>query len=186
MKKKTYLLMVTTVFMVLFVSACGRSAAPATQAAPPVEIVPTEAAAPLTSVPVPVLAPACQASDSCSAPDVKDTAGYETYCVQKVPYQNILIDEGVTFEALDPNKLTCIDNGTIVDGKRVLECHGTALWTSELKLTNSACGGSASLATGTGQCQEGLGYDAAQNCCAVLAAADTGSVTIKVNMGACP
>ena len=43
MKKTTYLLLAMTVFVVLFVSACG-SAAPATQAAPPpAEVVPTQA-----------------------------------------------------------------------------------------------------------------------------------------------
>ena len=45
MRKSTYLLLAMTVFVVLFVSACG-SAAPATQAAPPpAEVVPTQAPA---------------------------------------------------------------------------------------------------------------------------------------------
>jgi hypothetical protein len=190
MKKTTYPLLAMTVFMVLFASACGVSAAPAAQ--PPVQIAPTEAApvnaaAPVQqSAPAQTFAPACQASDSCAAPALKDTAANETYCVQKIPYQNILIDDGVTFQALSPDKLMCADNGTIVKGKHVLECHGTQLWTSQLKLTSSACGGSANLTTGSNQCQQGLGYDAAKNCCAPLTAADNGSVTIKINMGACP
>ncbi len=189
MKKTTYLMIVMTVFMVLFASACG-GAAPAAQ--PPVESAPTQApvqAAPTQApvepaAPAQTFAPACQAAASCAAPDVKDTVAAERYCVQKIPYQNILIDEGVAFEVLDPSKLTCADNGTIVDGKHVVECHGTEAWSSQVKFTNTACGG-ASLQTGTGQCQEGLGYDAAQNCCAPLAAGDAGSVTITVNMGEC-
>ena len=32
----------------------------------------------------------------------------------------------------------------------------------------------------------GLGYDAANNCCAPMAGGDAGSVIIKVNMGGCP
>ena len=58
-----------------------------------------------------------------------------------------------------------------MDGKNVITCTGKELWTYELKLTNSACAANA-LATGTGQCQEGLGYDAAQNCCAPLTTAE--------------
>jgi len=195
MKKTTYLLLATTVFVVLFASACGGSAAPATQAAPPpVEVVPTEAppvVAPATAQqpaqPVPVFAPACQAATSCAAPAVEemDTEVKKTYCVKKVPYQNILVPPGTTFEVLDTSgEFKCKDSGTVVDGKAVLSCTGKNLWAYELKLINPACSAS-NLTTGTGQCQEGLGYDAAQNCCAPLTGGDSGSVTIKVNLGSC-
>lgn len=193
MKKITYFLLATTVFVILFASACGGSAAPATQAAPPpVEVVPTQAPAEVVAptqqpaAPAQTFAPACQAATSCAAPDVKNTEGVDTFCVEKIPYQNISVPPGTTFETLDPKgELKCQDSGTVVDGKNVITCTGKELWTYELKFTNSACAANA-LATGTGQCQDGLGYDAAQNCCAPLTAADAGSVTIKVNMGACP
>lgn len=188
MRKTTYFLLAMMIFVVVFASACSGTAAPATQAPlPPVEIAPTEAIVPTQPSPATVqsFAPACQAVASCDAPAVTDTAADGTYCVQKIPYQNILVDNGVAFESLDSSTLICADNGTIIDGKHVIECHGTQLWTTELKLTNTACGGT-SLVTGASQCQVGLGYDAAQNCCAPIPAADTGSVTIKVNMGACP
>jgi hypothetical protein len=194
MKKTTYLLLATTVFVVLFASACGGSAAPATQAAPPpVEVVqPTQAPAEVVAptqqpaAPAQTFAPACQAATSCAAPDVKSTEGVDTFCVEKVPYQNISVAPGTTFETIDPKgELKCQDSGTVVDGKSVITCTAKELWTYELKLTNSACAANA-LTTGTGQCQDGLGYDAAQNCCAPLTAADAGSVTIKINMGACP
>jgi hypothetical protein len=193
MRKTTHLLLATTVFMVLFASACSGSAAPATQVVqPPVEVVSTQALPEVVAtVEQPVataqtFAPACQAATSCAAPDVKDTEAASTYCVEKIPYQNISVMPGTTFESLDPKgELKCQDSGTVVDGKNIITCTSKELWTYELKFTNSACSANA-LATGTGQCQDGLGYDAAQNCCAPLAAADTGSVTIKVNMGACP
>ena len=195
MKQKPYFLMALTVFMVLAVSACG-GAAPATQAAPPpAEAVPTEApqqAAPTQAppeqpaAPAQTFAPACQAAISCAAPDIKDTEAANTYCVEKVPYQNIAVEPGTTFEVLDPTgELKCQDSGTVVDGKNIITCTSKELWTYELKFTNSACAAS-SLATGTGQCQEGLGYDAANNCCAPLNAGGSGSVVIKINMGACP
>ena len=195
MKKTKYILLAMMVMFALWISACGGSAAPATQAAvqqPPavvdtapsqavvVEVVPTQPLATVQS-----FAPACQAAASCAAPALKDTVAAERYCVEKIPYENILIDEGVTFEVLDPSKLTCVDNGTMVDGKHVIECHGTESWASQVKFTNTACSAN-SLTTGTGQCQEGLGYDAANNCCAPLNAGDAGSVTITVNMGECP
>jgi hypothetical protein len=185
MKKTThYLLLATIVFVVLIASACSGSTAPATQAAPPpAEVVPTQAPAE-AAPPAQTFAPACQATTSCAAPALVDTVASDRYCVEKSPYQNILVDDGVTFEVLDPANLTCVDNGTKVDGKHVIECHGTPAWKSQVKFSNTACS-SASLSTGTGQCQEGLGYDAAQNCCAPLTAADAGSVTITVNMGAC-
>lgn len=193
MKKTTNLLFAMTVLVVLFVSACGGSPAPATQAAPaPVEIVPTQVPAEIVPTVAPeqpaateqTFAPACQAATSCAAPAVVDTVASDRYCVEKIPYQNIFVDAGVAFEVLDPTNLTCADNGTIVDGKHVVECHGKAAWTTEVKFTNTACS-SANLATGTGQCQDGLGFDSANNCCAPLSSGDAGSVIIKVNMGAC-
>jgi len=192
MRKSTYLLLAMAVLMVLFVSACG-SPAPATQAAPPpAEVVPTqapvEAAAPAQQ-PAPAaqtFAPACQAITSCAAPDVKEIAGDQNYCVEKIPYQNISVAPGTTFESLDSKgEFKCQDSGTVVDGKNILTCTGKELTAYDLKLTNSACAANA-LATGTSQCQEGQGYDAAQNCCAPLTDTSAGSVTIKVNMGACP
>jgi len=164
MKKTTYMMIAMAVLVVLFVSACG-GAAP-------------QAVSPGNQEQAPV----CQSSDSCSAPDVKDTIASDRYCVDKVPYQNILIDEGVTFEVLDPSTLTCVDNGTKVDGKHVIECHGKSAWKTQVKFTNTACGG-ANLATDSGKCQEGFGYDAANSCCSSLSGA--GSTTITVNMGAC-
>ena len=200
MRKTSYLLLAMTVFVVLFASACGGSAAPATQAAQPsVGVVPTQApaqgvaptqgAAPTVQQPTApgqTFAPACQAATSCAAPDVKDTEAASTFCVEKIPYQNISVMPGTKFESLDPKgELKCQDSGTVVNGKSVITCSGKQLWTYELKLTSSACAANA-LATGTGKCQDGSGYDAAQNCCAPLTTGGAGSVTIKVNIGSCP
>jgi hypothetical protein len=191
MKKTHYFLLAATVFVVLFASACG-AAAPAEQAAPPpaqavAPQAPAEAAAPAQpAAAAQTFAPACQAATSCAAPDVKNTEATDTFCVKKIPYQNINVQPGTTFESLDPKgELKCQDSGTVVDGKNVITCTGKELWTYDLKFTNSACSAGA-LTTGTGQCQDGMGYDAAQNCCAPLGTDSSGSVTIKVNMGACP
>ena len=60
--------------------------------------------------------------------------------MEKIPYQNISVMPGTTFESLDPKgELKCQDSGTVVDGKNVITCTGKQLWTYELKFTNSAC-----------------------------------------------
>jgi hypothetical protein len=193
MKKTKLILMTMTVFVVLFASACGGSAPAETAAEAPVESQPVvEAPAENQEVaPAQSFAPACQTtSSSCAAPALTDTIPNNTYCVQKIPYQNILAPAGTVFEPLpktgDPEHfpLICDDSGTVVDGMNVFSCRGAELWTYDLRVTPAGCG--ATLQTGTGQCAEGQGYDAAQNCCAPVTGSSGGAVTIKVNMGACP
>ena len=192
MKKTTYILAAIAVLVSVFASACGGAptaptAAPApTQALPVAAVQPTQTASAIQPTNGAVFAPTCQnISSSCTVPNVGDTVASETTCLQKVPYQLIFVPEGTTFEVLDPTNLTCVDNGGVVDGKHVIECHGTELWTTQLRLTNVTCG-SNTLATGTGQCQEGYGYDATQNCCAPVTSSAGNSVMINVNMGGCP
>lgn len=195
MKNRSYLLLVLLAVASMIVSACASAAAPATQAAPaPVEeSVPTQApppaeqSAPTDAQPAQSFAPACQvATASCAAPDVTDTVASDRVCVKKIPYQYIFVEDGVAFEVMEPDKLICVDNGgRSSDGKRAIECHGTEAWASQVKFTNTACSGAALTADAT-KCQEGLGYDAAANCCAPLTSTDSPSVTITVNMGECP
>ena len=197
MKKTFYVLVAMTIFVVVFASACGVSAAPAAQpiaqAQPPIiEVAPTQAAAPAQqAAPVQAFAPTCQNTASCEAPAITDKQAYESYCVKKVPYQNIMAPAGTIFEPLpkagDPEflPLICDDSGTTVDGLHVFTCRGAELWTYDLKVTTPGCG-NASLQAGTGQCQDGFGFDAAKNCCAPLNATGGGSKVIKVNMGGCP
>jgi hypothetical protein len=191
MKRTIWFLSAMTVMTALFISACG-GAPQAPQAQAPAQQQQQQPAAPAAqqeqpAAPAQSFAPACQGATSCSAPDVKDTEAASTYCVQKIPYQNIAVDPGTTFEVIDPKgELKCKDSGTVAKGKNVITCTGKELWTYQLKLTNSSCAGGGALTADATKCQEGLGYDAAQNCCAPLKADGGGSVTIKVNMGACP
>ncbi len=139
MKKTNSILMLTAVFVVIFAAACGAPAAPATQAAAPA------AEQPAVQQPV-VEQPAAEqptAEQPAAAPLVlKDTVAAETYCIQKIPYQNILLDPGTTFESLDSKgELKCSDSGTVVDGKNVITCTGKELWTYELKITSEAGSG---------------------------------------------
>ncbi len=195
MKKSIPILMAITVFLALFATACGGSAPPPTQAIPPTaEVLPTQPppVIPPTQQPPPPqqeFAPACQVT-ACTAPAVTNKAPEETYCVKKIPYVNVMAPAGTIFQPVpksgDPAPLVCTDSGTVVNGLTVFSCRGAELWSYELKVTNPACGGGSNLQANSPQCQPGLGYDAANNCCAPITANDAGSVTITVDMGACP
>ena len=198
MKKSMYIFMAIGLLVAVFASACGTPATTQQAPPPPAQSVDTAVPPPAAEAPTATtaaqqaFAPACQGSSSCSAPDVTDTAANTTYCVKKVPWQNILAPAGTTFEPVpkdtDPKffPLICQDAGTVVDGKEVFSCRGQELWTYDLKVTSPSCGGAANLQTGTTNCAEGQGYDAANNCCSAVDASGGGSVMIKVNLGACP
>lgn len=127
--------------------------------------------------------PVCKSPTTCTAPTAQQN---KLDCVNKVPYTNVVVPPGTTFEVLDKSgDFTCSDSATNVNGNPVISCYGKELNSFDLKLMNSACGGAA-LTTGTGQCQQGYGYDGAQKCCAPVSAASAGSTTIKVDLGACP
>jgi hypothetical protein len=194
MQKKIHILAATSVMLILLTAACAQAAQPT--AAPPVQPPAQQAtqappaAPPATEAPTTggtTQAPICQASaSSCTVPDVSDIPPEDTYCVKKIPYQNVFVPDGTTFEVLDKTgDFTCKDQATFVNGKRVIACYGKELLPFQLKLTNPSCG-AANLVTGTGQCQEGYGLDQAKQCCAPVSSGGTGSVTITVNMGACP
>ncbi len=124
--------------------------------------------------------PICQATASCAALNAEQIP---LSCVKKVPYTNVLVPKGTTFQVLDnTGEFACADSGVVVNDKQVITCHGKELFSFQLKLSNASCGGS--LQAGTGQCQDGYGYDAAQQCCAPVSA--DGSATVTVNLGACP
>ncbi len=128
-------------------------------------------------------APICQAASTCAAADAEQIP---LSCVKKVPYTNVLVPPGTAFEVLDKSgDFSCIDSGMLLNGKEVITCHGTELFAFQLQLTNPACAGSP-LAVGTGQCDDGYGYDAALKCCAPVGDGPAGSTTVTINLGACP
>jgi hypothetical protein len=127
--------------------------------------------------------PVCDVSSSCQAFDAEQIP---LDCVKKVPYTNVLVPIGTKFEVVDKSgDFTCVDTGLVVNGKEVVSCHGRQLYSFELELTNASCTDS-NLSVGSGQCQDGYGYDAAQQCCAAIPAGANGSITVRVSLGACP
>jgi hypothetical protein len=173
MVRKSLCLAATTLFVVLVAAACA-PAAPAAQ---------QPAAAPANAQPSTSLAPVCPSAASGQAPTA---AQHELDCVKKVPYTNISVPPGTSFEVADKSgNFTCVDSGQVANGQDVIVCHGPELQSFDLKLT-AASGGGTNLAAGTGQCQQGYGYDAAQQCCSPLAGAAGASTMVTVNLGACP
>jgi hypothetical protein len=152
---------------------------PANQA--PVPAAPTPNAGSQPS-PAAQLAPLCETANACPAVSPEQ---HEIGCVEKIPYTNVLVPPNTQFEVMDKSgDFNCRDSGTTVDGKTVLTCYGKQLYSFDLKLTGAACGGS--LNANSDQCQQGYGYDSAQQCCAPLQAGESGSSTVHVDLGACP
>ena len=172
MNKRSLVLVAIAMLVVVFAAAC----APAATAVPPSGAL----GQPVAAV---QLAPICQGGSACQVPSAET---YRLDCVKKVPYTNLVVDQGTTFEVLDKSgDFTCNQTSYVVDGKSVVSCYGKQLWGFDVKLTNSSCGG-ANLTAGTGQCQEGYGYDAAQQCCSPMGGDTAGSTVVRVELGACP
>lgn len=148
---------------------------------------PTQAVTALPTLsPTVEFANVCQNAKTCNAPIATDTAPSDTYCVEKYPYQNISVPPSTIFEVLDNSgSYFCKDSGEIVNGMMVVTCTGPELIAFDLKLTNPACG-AINLLEDTSQCQEGYGFDPTRQCCSPISTSLEASVTIKVNMGACP
>jgi hypothetical protein len=202
MHKTAFLLAAVTSLLMISAAACSPAGeGPAQPASAPVNQTADTAPAPIAAATEPAvaaqptsssadqpapdagLAPLCQTANACEAPSSQQI---QIGCVDKVPYTNVLVSPGTQYEVSDNSgTFSCVDSGSVVDGKTVLTCHGKELYTFDLKLSGSACG-DGNLATGTGQCQEGYGYDSAQQCCAPIAADTSGSTTVQVNLGGCP
>lgn len=191
MRKTPYALAVIGLFMAVLAAACSSAAPPTAAPAPAIPQTGAQsnsqpAAAP-TAAPAqpnnPATAPLCQANAGCQAPDATQA---QIGCVKKVPYTNISVPPGTTFEVLDKSgSYVCVDSGRTVNGKEILTCRGPELMSFQLKLNGSSCSG-ANLATGTGQCQQGYGYDASQQCCAPLTGGGGGANVITVDLQGCP
>ena len=174
MHKMSNSLAAVTLLVVITTAACSSSAP-----------IPQQPASGSVSQPVAVVqtAPQCKTPTTCQAP-VGEL--HKIDCVNKIPYTNVLVPAGTAFEVLDKSgDFKCSDSGQVVEGKTVLSCYGKELNAFDLKLTSTNCSRVA-LTEGTGQCQPGFGYDAAQQCCAPTTTDDAGSTSMRVELGACP
>ena len=197
--KTTRILFVFALATIFLLTACGGTTppepapllepSPVVEPATPVEsapVEPTQAVEPAAPEPTqPQYAPFCDAAPAgCEAPaiEVRDKA----MCIEKVPYVVMSAPEETTFESQDPD-MECVEQDG-ANGK-FITCHSVTskqLWSYDLKVCNGACSAPA-LQMGTGQCQEGYGYDAANACCAAPAPSGGDGCTIfQVDLGACP
>lgn len=192
MKKAFVLMLVLAIGVLLTACVPAPTPAPVEQPVqpPPVVEQPTVAPPPPpqpTVPPAPQYAPFCQAAPAACQPptiELRDNA----FCVEKVPYAILAVPAGTTYESQDAG-MECIDQAT-ADGSLRITCHskeGKQLWSYNLKVCNGACK-APSLQMGTGQCPEGYGFDAANQCCAVPPAAgeEAGCIIYRVDIGGCP
>ena len=195
--KTTRILFVFALTAIFMLTACGGATpaepAPAVEQPPVVEEPPTaEPPPPAPTEPAPPeptqpqYAPLCQAAPTaCEAPTVEMLDN--KYCIDKIPYAIMSMPAGTTYQSLDPD-MVCVDQ-MHSDGNLRVTCHsvsGKQLWSYDLQICNGNCSAPA-LQIGTGQCQEGYGYDAANQCCAAPAPAGSeGCTTYTVDLGACP
>ena len=129
MKTKQIALLALACTATLVAAACAPTPAP------------TQAAASNVGQPVAVveLAPICQTGSACTVPSAEQ---HEIDCVNKMPYTNVIVEPGTSFEVLDKSgDFTCNDSGIKAGGKTVISCFGKELYRFDLKLTNNACGG---------------------------------------------
>lgn len=188
MRKLTFLLAAITVLVTIAAAACAPAPAAVEQplAEPPTQqpvVQQPPAEPPTQAAAAPQLAPICQNAKTCKAPTAELA---QLDCVNKVPYTNVLVPAGTKFEVLDKSgDFTCSDSGKVSNGKSVVTCTGRQLYGFDLKLTDTSCGGAA-LQTDTGQCQQGFGYDAAQQCCAPVSGDGGNATVVHVDLGGCP
>jgi hypothetical protein len=183
MRRTPFVLAGITLLVGIAIAACAPAAptAPPPPPSVPTAQPPVGGSANQPAAPVQA-APLCPNATSSQAP-VAELQKID--CTNKIPYTNVLVPVGTKFEVLDKTgAFTCNDSGIQIKGKTVVTCYGTELQSFQLKLTGGASNG-ATLTTGTGQCQQGYGYDPAQQCCAPVAS-DAGSTTVKVDLGGCP
>ena len=177
----------TSLLMIL--TACGAQAPTqaATEVEQPVVVVePTTQPLAVSQPTQPQYAPFCQAAAAgCSAPEIEVLD--KAFCVNKWPYIIMKVPAGTTYEPVDAD-LICQDQ-LHSDGSLRITCNdveGQQLLSYELKVCNSACSAPA-LATGTGQCPDGYGYDSGNQCCAQPSTSGgDGCVVYTVDIGACP
>jgi hypothetical protein len=189
--KKIAMLFVLMVTLMLAISACGSAPAPTPEVVVVKETVVVEVpgdaptAEPAAAEPAaPQYAPACAAAASnCTAPEV--TMGTNNYCNEKQVYAILTAPGNTSYESLDP-AMKCVDQ-VHADGSLRITCWvpGKGLLAYDLKACNTDCA-APQLDMNSSQCQEGLGYDAANQCCAQPSSGgEAGCTTFTVNIGTC-
>jgi len=131
------------------------------------ELLPTASLVPVTSTPR--FAPICNpnvastlAAPLCQRPIAEQSSAF---CMNKTPFNLILIDEGATYELLSEG-FECSDSG-MKDGKQMLTCTGPMGTSFEFKACGQACA-LPTLPAEISQCPQGFFYDESQGCCAFV------------------
>jgi len=131
------------------------------------ELLPTASLAPVT--PTPRFAPICKpdvastlTAPLCQRPIAEQSSAF---CMNKTPFNLILIDEGATYELLSGD-FECSDSG-MKDGKQVITCTGPMGTSFEFKACGQACA-LPTLPAEMSQCPPDFLYNEPQGCCAFI------------------
>ncbi len=135
---------------------------------------------------VQVIAPVCE---PCPDPVVPNTSPEYTFCESGKAYQSVDVEAGARVVPMDTTYgLGCVDSGMRkIEGGYSLDvwtCTGEPLRAHKVTVINAPCRPLETLELNSVHCTEGMGYSAAQNCCAPLDE-EPGSAMVKLNMGAC-
>jgi hypothetical protein len=138
----------------------------------------TSTTAPTTAPASTVLAfaPACQAGVVSQIP-TPAVRLYNQACAKKVPYSVLTIPQGSTFTSLSPD-LTCVSSGSLGD-KMQITCQAINPYSYNIKVCSPP-----PASANTGQCQQGMNFDSANQCCSAPQP-DTGCITFKVDLKTC-
>jgi hypothetical protein len=111
--------------------------------------------------------------------------GDNSYCNEKQVYAIMSAPGNTSYESTDP-AMKCVDQ-VHADGSLRITCWvpGEQLMAYDMKVCNTECA-APTLDMNSDQCQEGYGYDAANQCCAqATSGGEAGCTLYTVNIGTC-
>jgi hypothetical protein len=174
MKKILRFILFTGLLLSILTAACNLAVAEPVTATPALTASPTETATPAATAtqsapavsPTPEFAPFCETGSASIAPPVQCQIPVaeesSAFCTDKKPYNLILINQGLTYEALTRG-FRCSDAGTKGD-KQMITCTGQMATSYEINVCDPACVVPNVQAAIT-QCPQDYNYNSVQGCC---------------------
>lgn len=125
---------------------------------------------------LPAFAPFCSEDITIPTPNVRETS---STCVRKLPYTNVAIPEGATFEVLHPDGSCKIEATS--RGNHILVCTGTPFLVMDLKV----CMPPELSNDDLNQCSPDATYSSENQCCVAVPPEDAGCTIFEVRLRGC-
>lgn len=123
-----------------------------------------------------VLAPACKADVAFPTPSAKET---DNFCVQKIPYAFVEIEQGATPTVLNTDGTKCKTENTV--GRYVLSCTGPSFSIVQLKV----CKSPEISEQDSAQCSPDSTFNAENQCCVAVPPEEAGCRIIQIQLKGC-